>query len=131
MGAVVEQIWLAIGVLLVLVQLPPFPFTPAARPHSSRPPSVPPTARSAPRPEGQPLALLAAQTWVSCSPPQGLGLLIQTCHRSAVSIKLVSVQGRVSADGHVSAAKVVVNGAHQPRDVQVGVGLRRALRDPA
>lgn len=40
-----------------------------------------------------------------------------------------AVEGRVSADGHVSAAEVVVNGAHHADDVQVGVSLAFLLRD--
>lgn len=42
-----------------------------------------------------------------------------------------AVQGRVCANGHVCAAEVIVDGAHQPGDVQVRVGLGRALRDLA
>lgn len=38
-----------------------------------------------------------------------------------------AMQGGVRADGHVGATEVIVDGAHQPRDVQVRVGLSRAL----
>lgn len=42
-----------------------------------------------------------------------------------------AVQGGVRANGHVGATEVIVDGAHQPSDVQVGVGLSRALGDLA
>lgn len=40
-----------------------------------------------------------------------------------------AVQRRVGADGHVGAAEVVVDGAHQPHDVQPPVRLRHLLAD--
>lgn len=42
-----------------------------------------------------------------------------------------AMQGGVCANGHVRATEVIVDGAHQPGDVQVRVGLGRALRDLA
>lgn len=38
-----------------------------------------------------------------------------------------AVEGRVSADGHVGATEVVVDGAHHANDVQVGVSLALLL----
>lgn len=39
------------------------------------------------------------------------------------------MQGRVGADGHVSAAEVVVDGANHTDDVELGVSLGRFLID--
>lgn len=42
-----------------------------------------------------------------------------------------AVQGGVGTYGHVSAAEVIVDGAHQPHDVQVAVLLRHRVCDPS
>ncbi len=42
-----------------------------------------------------------------------------------------AVQRRVSSDGHVGAAEVVVDGAHEPHDVQVVVLLGQSVCDPS
>lgn len=42
-----------------------------------------------------------------------------------------AVQGRVSANGHVSTTEVVVDGAHKAYDVQVVVLLCQSVRDPS
>ena len=41
------------------------------------------------------------------------------------------MQGGVGADGHVSAAEVVVDGAYHAHDVEVGGGLRLCVGDLA
>lgn len=40
-----------------------------------------------------------------------------------------AMQGRVCADGHVGAAEVIIDGAHQPSNAQVCMFLSRGLRD--
>ena len=42
-----------------------------------------------------------------------------------------AVQRGVGSDGHVSAAEVVVDGAHEPHDVQVVVLLGQTVCDPS
>lgn len=40
-----------------------------------------------------------------------------------------TMEGRVSADGHVSAAEIIVDGAHHTHNVEVRVGLAFLLCD--
>lgn len=40
-----------------------------------------------------------------------------------------AMQGRISADGHVSSTEVIVNGAHHANNIEVGSGLGLICRD--